>query len=184
MSKIANRLSTVNTDPLPVNTQTVEICGSPHEKDRIQEIIALYKEINGHLTSAFQKAVKIGQLLTIQKEISKHGEFSSWIRKNFPFTERTAQNYMKIYRHRDKIKSENISVLTDAYNILKIPRKRSKDAENGEEKRHFITFSLYKEEIEILQEALDQAKDELQSDSNSKALWHIAYEWIMFPGNV
>jgi hypothetical protein len=184
MSEIANHLATVKTDPLPVSTRSVEVLGAPDEKDRVQEIIALYDEITGNLASALEKAIKIGQLLTIQKEISRHGKFSSWIRKNFPFTERTAQNYMKVYRHREEIESENVSVLNDAYNILKLRRKKLKKREDQEEKRHFITFSLYKEEIEILQEALNEAKDELQRDSNSAAIAHIAYQWIMFPDNV
>lgn len=43
-------------------------------------------------------AVRIGEQLTKAKAIIKHGEWTNWLKNRVQFSERTAQNYMKIYR--------------------------------------------------------------------------------------
>ena len=95
-----------------------------------------------------------------------------------PFTSRTAQNYRNIHRHREKLKSENVSGLSEAYNILKIQRIQFKETEDEDEKKYFITISLYKEEKEVIKDALDLAKKLYETESNSKAIYQICYEWV------
>lgn len=88
------------------------------EKSRIQEISNLHQEIIGHLKMSLEKAIRIGELLTEQKASMKHGEFTPWIKANLPFTDRTTQNYMRVYRERDRLKTETVSDLTQAYQLL------------------------------------------------------------------
>jgi hypothetical protein len=124
-----------------------------------------------------QKAIRIGELLTIQKRNLGHGKFTPWIKENLPFTSRTAQNYRNIYLHREKLKSENVSGLAKAYDILKRPRIQFKETGDEDEKRYFITISVYEEHKELFKDVLDIAKEMLNTESNSAALMYIMYDW-------
>jgi hypothetical protein len=68
------------------------------------------------------KAIRIGALLAEQKASLKHGEFIPWIKANLPFTERTAQNYMRLYDRREQLKNESVSYLNEAYRLLTAPK--------------------------------------------------------------
>lgn len=89
----------------------------------INEIACLHNEIIGYFKKSVEKAIRIGQLLTEQKECLKHGEFTKWIKNNLPFTDRTARNYMRLYNNRDKLKTETVSDLTTGYELLTENRK-------------------------------------------------------------
>lgn len=88
------------------------------EKTRTQEIVRLHSEVVGHLRQSLEKAIRIGLLLSEQKQLLKHGEFTPWLEANIPFTDRTARNYMRLYRERDRIKTETVSDLKGAYAFL------------------------------------------------------------------
>ncbi len=92
------------------------------EKTRTQEIVRLHSEVVDHLRQSLEKAIRIGQLLSEQKQVLKHGEFIPWLEANIPFTDRTARNYMRLYRERDRIKTETVSDLKGAYALLTPPR--------------------------------------------------------------
>lgn len=88
---------------------------------RANEIIKLHEEIIGLMKRSLVSAIRIGELLTEQKGLLNHGEFGKWITANLPFTSRTAQNYMRVYKERDRLKSETVSHLTEAYQLLAEP---------------------------------------------------------------
>lgn len=88
------------------------------EKGKIQEIITLHNEIAGHLRLSLENAIKIGQLLTEQKKTLGHGGFTPWIQVNLPFTDRTARNYMRLYREKGRLKTETVSDLKSAYLLI------------------------------------------------------------------
>jgi hypothetical protein len=92
-------------------------CALEGEK-RAKEISALHREIRWHARVTLEKAIRIGELLTQQKQALPHGEFTPWLRANVPFTERTATNYMRVFEKREELKSENVSVLRQAYKLL------------------------------------------------------------------
>lgn len=91
------------------------------EVSRIQEITALHNEIGGYLKMTLEKAIQIGELLMEQKDSMEHGEFTAWVNANLPFTDRTARNYMRLYKERDKLKTETVSDLTEGYRLLTAP---------------------------------------------------------------
>lgn len=93
-------------------------------KSRIKEITDLHNEIGGYIKVTLDKAIRIGELLSQQKEELKHGEFTSWIEDNLPFTDRTARNYMNIFRNRERLKTETVSDLTTAYKLLEEPKPK------------------------------------------------------------
>ena len=90
------------------------------EKVRIDEIAKLHGEIYGAFKTSLEKAIRVGELLTEQKQNLRHGEFTSWVKNNLPFTDRTAQIYMRFYSERDWLKTEAVSVLNlkSAYRLL------------------------------------------------------------------
>lgn len=86
--------------------------------DPAAEICQLHREITEHLQTSLEKAIRIGQMLTEQKASLPHGDFGPWVAANLPFTDRTARSYMRFYRERDLLKTENVSVLSDASRLL------------------------------------------------------------------
>lgn len=95
------------------------------EQARIQEIASLHVELVGMARQTLPMAIRIGQLLHEQKEALPHGQFTAWIEACLPFTPRTARNYMRVFEHRERLKTESVSVLTDAYRVLTPPREEA-----------------------------------------------------------
>jgi hypothetical protein len=92
---------------------------------RAAEIIRLHDEVTGHLKTSLEKAIRIGELLTDQKESMAHGAFTPWVKENLPFTDRTARNYMHLHRERDRLKTETVSDLKTAYKMLSPPKSET-----------------------------------------------------------
>lgn len=118
-------------------------------KNQIEEITILHTEIKKDLASTLQKAIRIGELLCEQKNRLEHGQFTSWIKDNLPFTDRTARNYMRLYHERDKLKTENVSVLNEAYSALTGKEKSFKDMVEQEELEAQDVWHLIKENQQI-----------------------------------
>jgi hypothetical protein len=156
-----------------------EKSGLPYEKDCSKEIIDLHNKINRTAKSLLSMVIRVGELLTLKKQRLPHGQFTRWIKKNLPFSPRTAQNYMTVFRNKREIKSAKISVLSDAYKLVRLPRIRSNIAEKSFKERSFLKLSLYPEEKEWIDDALKKVKKLLETDSNSRALSLISYDWLM-----
>ncbi len=93
------------------------------EKTRINQIVALHNQIVADLKRTLDSAIKIGELLTEQKDSLNHGEFGPCIKASLPFTDRTARNYMRLYRERNRLnKTETVSDLKSAYRLLAEPK--------------------------------------------------------------
>lgn len=110
----------------------------------VNEITNLHGEIAMCLKIGMEKAIRIGELLTEQKGKLGHGYFGLWIANKLPFTDRTARNYMKVYAERDRLKTETISVLTDAYKLL------ATKAYHGECSRPLDSFYSARESLLLL----------------------------------
>ena len=70
----------------------------PDEKDEYIESVA--NEIHLRLRSIKKQVLEIGGLLLSVKSLlgqSGNQKFTEWIKENFPFTHRTANNYMRVY---------------------------------------------------------------------------------------
>jgi len=55
-----------------------------------------------------------------------------WMKDNLEFSDKTAQNYMKVYTNQDSLKNETVSFLREAYQSL-IEHKPEKRADKTEE---------------------------------------------------
>jgi len=86
-----------------------------------KQVIELHGKVKNGIRFVLDRAIAIGEILCRQKEVLPHGEFTSWITKELPFTDRAARNYMRLYRNKNMLKTENVSVLSDAYKLLAAP---------------------------------------------------------------
>jgi hypothetical protein len=87
-------------------------------KTPIQEINELHRQIVDAAVTSFEKAIRIGELLTAQRENVAHGGWLPWLKSNVQFTDRTARNYMRVFENRDRLKLESVSDLPSAYRLL------------------------------------------------------------------
>ena len=92
------------------------------KSDPLAEIVTLHGEIADSLRANLPKALRIGELLAQTKAALPHGEFGRWC-ESLPFTGRTSRNYMRLWRERDRLKTETVSDLTAAYKLLAAGRR-------------------------------------------------------------
>lgn len=92
--------------------------------NRIIEIQTLLTELNQTLKMSVNKAIRIGQLLSEQKKEMQHGDFLPWLESNFEMSERTAQNYMRLFYYRDK--TAKVADLQEAYQKIEYIEKKEK----------------------------------------------------------
>jgi hypothetical protein len=97
--------------------------------NRLHEIAETVKaehaEIEIAMRESLARAVKVGELLTEAKQLVKHGEWGKWITDNCQFSERTAQNYMRIHeRFPELAKAQPVADLTyrEAVGLLAEPK--------------------------------------------------------------
>ena len=99
------------------------------EKSRIAEILELHAEIGGYVSAAMGKAMRLGELLVEQKANMEHGAWTGWVEEHLPFDIRTAQNYMRVFENRDRLKNESVSFLTNAYRLLEEAKPKQGNAD-------------------------------------------------------
>jgi hypothetical protein len=93
-------------------------------KDHTEEIRRELLELNQTLKMSVQKAIKIGQLLTEQKEFVGHGGFLSWMDANFEMGRDSAYRFIKLFEFSDKI--TKIGNLTEAYKQIETLEQQEK----------------------------------------------------------
>jgi hypothetical protein len=92
-------------------------------ENRATKINKLHDGILKALRKSVDQAIEIGELLTDQKATLAHGEWLPWLTANIKFAERTAQEYMGFYEHRDRLKSARCADFASARKLLKEFRK-------------------------------------------------------------
>lgn len=97
---------------------TSELQIVPKESDAVAEITSLHASIIGDTRSTLYKAIRIGELLSAQRATMKHGQWLPWIKDNLPFTQKTTNNYMRVFERRDELETISNLELTDAYRLL------------------------------------------------------------------
>lgn len=90
--------------------------------NRVREIVQLHQEIGEALRTTLPKAIRIGKLLAEQKAELRHGEWLPWLKKNLPFSERTAQDYLRFYARRGELKSAMVADLPGARAFFAVGR--------------------------------------------------------------
>jgi hypothetical protein len=150
-------------------------------RDRTQEIKRELAELRNTLKMSVTKAIRIGQLLTEQKEFVGHGLFLSWLDANFEMSERTARNYMSLFAYRDE--TAEIADLQTAYKqieTIEAQQKLSEEERNRAMVAEFrktgvkphgwtrdLDYRIKKDEEGFIKqkERIDQAKQEREQRS-------------------
>ena len=102
---------------------------SPTLQSKVDYINSLHIEIIKDLTNAFNKAIILGGELTNLKDSLPHGQFIPFVKEHFTSfkTQRTAQNYMKIFKNQETLRVE----LHDKLDIGSALKFLSKKKESG-----------------------------------------------------
>jgi hypothetical protein len=95
----------------------------------LEKIKGLHADVDGSVLECWQKnlpkMIQLGADLTALKKDVGYGAWLEWFRANAPylgFSEDTAENYMRLYKRRDRLaNSENVRNLTDALLLIKEP---------------------------------------------------------------
>lgn len=152
-------------------------------QSKIARLHALHAEILGGMKKTIAQAIEAGGILVEIKEELPHGSFIPWIKENTGIDIRTAQNYMRAFKNRDRLqgKYETVSHLGEAYALLtehkvKEPElkatietafsilvQKQKDAEKRAREAAEESLHLMRD-IGIYQNALDR-NDELLEES-------------------
>ena len=109
-------------------------------KDRTQEIKKELAELNTTLKMTVQKAIRVGQLLSEQKEFVGHGNFVKWIENNLDIGRTSAEKYMKLFEYQNKLPESGN--LQDAYKQIETIEAQAKLTAE-EKQRKMIAFFLF-----------------------------------------
>jgi len=125
--------------------------------DPAAEINRLHDEVLRSSRTTLAKAIRIGELLTRQKAAMSHGTFQKWIWSALPFCDRTARSYMRLFENRERLKTETISDLGEAYSLLREAKpqaKRKAPTAADDAPLPQVTLNLSAEELEKWDELL------------------------------
>jgi hypothetical protein len=100
-----------------------------------KEIIELHNGIMQSARRSVQDAIKIGEIISGQKQLLPHGEFLPWV-GTLPFEQRTAYKYLSLSIHSDKVALN--ANLQDAYRQLETIEQQEKQTEE-QRKRSMIS---------------------------------------------
>ncbi len=111
------------------------------------------------MKDTLEAGITAGQLLIEAKETLEHGEFLKWIQDTLPFTERTAQKYMRIARNQDKLKEKGARLLSEAYNAV------NDNSEKDYQKQYRENDKLISDD-----DSFDDIDDDFMEDQDKKVL--------------
>ncbi|TGN08607.1 DUF3102 domain-containing protein [Leptospira bandrabouensis] len=84
----------------------------------VKRIIELHESIIGGMRNVLQNAMVLGEELSIIKEKLGHGNWLPWIEQNVPFSERSARNYINIYKNKELLNRQPVADLKSAIKFL------------------------------------------------------------------
>jgi hypothetical protein len=118
-----------------MKTTTIEKNKAQHinsDTASMKEIKKLHGAIIHAAKTSLDSAIRIGGLLTAIKDKLEHGQWIPWIEKNLPFSERAAQNYLRCFHEKDRLKNATDADLplsvSGALALLSAPRTEPKPA--------------------------------------------------------
>lgn len=74
--------------------------------DLAEAINDAHRQCIGAIRAGLTHAIKAGEYLTRAKEQCDHGQWLPWLAENVTFSERTAQNYMRVYGRRAELEAK------------------------------------------------------------------------------
>ena len=87
-----------------------------------------HKQARQAAKASLERAIEAGEYLIEAKECVGHGDWLAWLADNVTFSDRSAQAYMRLTRHKDEItKSATVADLTMREGIEAIATPRPRD---------------------------------------------------------
>lgn len=74
----------------------------PEPDQRVAKAIQLHNQLGEYATMILPVAIELGGILIELKNECGHGKWLPFVRANFPFKQRSAQGYMRLYANRAK----------------------------------------------------------------------------------
>jgi hypothetical protein len=90
----------------------------------------LHSQIVGAQVEAKTKAAELGQMLIDKKEELKHGEFIPWVETNCDFSDRSAQDYMKIAKSKAQ-RAADFNACTSIREVLELGKPKQGPKASG-----------------------------------------------------
>jgi len=108
-----------------------EASASNEFTEEAREVAKLHNEAGRAFQDWFQKAIRIGEVLTDVKKSLGHGSWLPWLETNVPFSKRTANQYMRAYQNRDKLEGTSNLSWEDVRRLTASNRKARNDTPQG-----------------------------------------------------
>lgn len=121
-----------------------------------------FQELEESMKKSLLHAKRIGDLLNEARPHIKYGNWEAWVERNFPFTVRTARNYIAIAKSWEWIsKTENFSdlLLGDALNRIRAKKAQKEGIETSDAKNQ--NGLLGAAPVTGLKELLSQTRQDL-----------------------
>ncbi|MCW7475543.1 DUF3102 domain-containing protein [Leptospira levettii] len=141
----------------------------------VKRIIELHESVLGGMKNVLQNAMVLGEELLRIKEDLGHGNWIPWIEQNLPFSERSARNYISIFKNRELLNRQPIADLKSAIKFLSDGTQEEKEInpkENQDPKVLYKRFhhgeKLNQKEKFILKEFLVIEKEKILSKAKQK----------------
>ena len=149
----------------------------------IDTITGEIKEIQSRAQSlAVMYAVEIGRRLKEAKEILPHGEWGKWLSERVEFTQRTAQNFMKICDEYGGESSPSYLLISNTKHVSHLPYSKALQllAVPAEEREEFVqendVHSMSREELDRAIKERDEAREEARRAQEAVAAGQKAVE--------
>jgi len=104
--EIAANRTYIRYPSLPMSKQQLSTELQPREEPDAAEIIKLHNIAVFFGNQTLMIAVKCGELLAKKKDSLSQGQWLPWVKRNLPFTDRTARRYIKVWHNRQTFKEE------------------------------------------------------------------------------
>ena len=75
-------------------------------EDIARRINEEHRSFIGSLKNTLEQGIRVGGLLSEAKENCKHGTWIPWLEKHFEGSVRSAQEYLRLYNHREEIRAK------------------------------------------------------------------------------
>ena len=134
------------------------------------ELNRLHGEIETSLRTTVEYAIRAGAILSNVKEKVGHGDFLPWLKANVRFTDKTAESYMKLHRHSNKI--ESVSNLQEAYRVVERIETQERQTENQKAMQRVREFNKTGEKPQGWRRGTDDkiAQEEADRDDRLEAV--------------
>jgi hypothetical protein len=107
----------------------------------------LAARINEEIRAGLQHAKNVGDLLVEAKKQCPHGQWLPWLKKNVNLSERTAQAYMRVAKHWERLEGKSATVADLTYRSALetlADKPAAKPADEPDDRTPFQTGKCYR----------------------------------------